>query len=853
MKKIYKNIAFLFVGIFMQIHLLAQVNCNGMVNISTSIWDCTAQLTPDIFVEGPTDIYDQVTLDITELGYDDLDVETEITVTAIVGSDTSTCVSIALLEDKTAPVAVTEQELTIILDENGEATITAGDVDNGSWDNCGDITLSVDPSEFTCEDIGQEDLTVMLTVVDESGNTNTGFTDVVVYQDLSPIACLTDISVNTDDGPVLIELDDVLFNQEPGTCDENYTLTILDASGEIVPDNIIWSAYAGTTLTANVSTPMNNSCWGTINVDGEVDCPPLTGDKIEWPSDLTLAILGADSDSLSPANLVEFFDIDPADAMPTIVDFDCEQVLATTYSDDIFIISNTSFQVSRTWTILDWTTGNTFFYLQIIDNAPNTDFICDTLPRTAPVGDCDSGHSLEDDVEWPADLAIADYRISPEELIEFSGVDPLDAEPSFYNAPDSYSAEYIDYLVDLGPDELTLGRQWTVTRSDIGGSALFWIYTQTIVVDLGAFSNLVTVETIKARPVPDVEVTQDIITDEDGNATVEDNDILNPFLADDPQNGLDILDLFIMRQHILAINFMDDLQLIAADVNENNSLTTLDLVLVERVILGIDTELSSTWNFIDKPIENSLSPKAQYIAIKPGDVNDSAVLGANNFSGENGLEYSDQLVNAGETLKIPFSVSEEMIAHGAEISFTIDNAALEVTEVLSGHFANSVSFNQSENGELNIVLMNPEDATAQEIEAGDALFQITVEAKENTVLSWALDLNENRNSFYIAENQELILFNEVVDGEIISGLEDYDALEGITAYPNPASDYLHFELSNGTFGDDYNLSLFNTAGQVVLTSDKQQNIDISRLPNGLYYYAIVSDQKLAKGKVIISK
>jgi len=848
MKKIYKNLILIFFATLMQIHLIAQVNCNDMVYISLNPWDGTADIEADWFVQGG-DQYDQLLIDVNQVDCDDIGTPVIVNITAIMGSDTSSCESMAIVEDKTPPVVVVTTGLEILLDENGEANITPEVIDNGTWDNCDGVTMSVSPSSFTCADLWEE-VTVTLTAEDESGNTNTAWTTVIVTQDNGAIACNADVSVNVDDGPVLLEVDDILFSVQHEGCSENLQLVLTDAAGQVVPDNIVSSSYAGTDLYATISNTLGNSCFTLVTVNGEVDCEDFTEDNITWPNDISIAILGVDTDSLSPASLIEFYEVDPSDAMPTIINYDCEQNIAMTYSDQIITIDNFSFKVVRTWTIFDWISSNDFTHNQIIDNFPITDFICDTLPRTAPVGDCDSGHTPDDDVEWPGDLYIEDYRITPEELIMYSGVDPLDSSPSFYNEPDEYSAEYVDYLIELQPEELTLGREWTVTRDDAPGA--YWVYLQTIVVNLAGFNNLVTVETITNRPVPDVEVTQGTITDELGQATVDPDDLVNPWLEDDPQNGLDILDLFIMRQSILGIEYMNDLQNIAADVNESEAVTTLDLVLVERVILGIDTELSSNWWFLDKPADANLSPKAQYIAVKPGDVNDSAILGANNFGGESGLKFKDQLVNEGEIIKVPFFVSEDVEMHGAELSFTLDTDAFEVDAILSPYFANSVQYNVTDEGKLNLILMNKDLSDLEQITTDQALFQITLTAKENTVLSWALSLNENRESFYLDANTERILFNEVVDGEIISGTQNLEELGGVNVYPNPASAILKISSSHELNLEDFVMTLTNQAGKLMLVNKGNLEIDISNLSSGMYFYTIAQGNKLAKGKIVIA-
>ncbi|MCF8459211.1 MAG: T9SS type A sorting domain-containing protein [Flavobacteriales bacterium] len=83
---------------------------------------------------------------------------------------TSGCVS--------SSVTAIGQPITVQLGTNGEATIDAADLDNGSTSDCGAPTLSVGQSLFTCSDIGVNQ--VALTATDISGNTSTTMVDVTV-------------------------------------------------------------------------------------------------------------------------------------------------------------------------------------------------------------------------------------------------------------------------------------------------------------------------------------------------------------------------------------------------------------------------------------------------------------------------------------------------------------------------------------------------------------------------------------------------------------------------------------------------------------------------------------------------
>ena len=60
--------------------------------------------------------------------------------------------------DTTAPTVVTK-DITVQLDANGNASITAGDIDNGSSDNSGQVSLSISQNNFDCDDITATQMT----------------------------------------------------------------------------------------------------------------------------------------------------------------------------------------------------------------------------------------------------------------------------------------------------------------------------------------------------------------------------------------------------------------------------------------------------------------------------------------------------------------------------------------------------------------------------------------------------------------------------------------------------------------------------------------------------------------------
>ncbi len=125
-----------------------------------------------------------------------------------------------------------------------------------------------------------------------------------------------------------------------------------------------------------------------------------------------------------------------------------------------------------------------------------------------------------------------------------------------------------------------------------------------------------------------------------------------PVRNDDPLNGVSTFDLVLINKHILGLDTLESpYKLIAADANKSRSITTFDIVTLRKLILGIDTVLpnSNAWRFIpaDYTFPNPLNPfstifpeaatptlpaqpPAQPIAVnftglKVGDVNGSAL------------------------------------------------------------------------------------------------------------------------------------------------------------------------------------------------------------------------------------
>lgn len=114
---------------------------------------------------------------------------------------------VVMVVDNINPVAIA-QNITVALNENGIATITGDDLDNGSTDNCSIVNKGVNVSSFSCDNLGAN--TVTFIVEDAGGNTNSTTAIVTVEDNLNPLAIGQDITVDLAGNPsVTITAEDV--------------------------------------------------------------------------------------------------------------------------------------------------------------------------------------------------------------------------------------------------------------------------------------------------------------------------------------------------------------------------------------------------------------------------------------------------------------------------------------------------------------------------------------------------------------------------------------------------------------------------------------------------------------------
>ncbi len=113
------------------------------------------------------------------------------------GNNMATCTAIVTVKDATAPTAMCKN-INVFLDNNGHASITPADVNNGSTDNCGIATMTINNSQFDCGQIGGSPVAVVLTLKDQYNNQSSCIAYVTVKDAIAPVAICGDITVQLD-------------------------------------------------------------------------------------------------------------------------------------------------------------------------------------------------------------------------------------------------------------------------------------------------------------------------------------------------------------------------------------------------------------------------------------------------------------------------------------------------------------------------------------------------------------------------------------------------------------------------------------------------------------------------------
>jgi len=383
----------------------------------------------------------------------------------------------------------------------------------------------------------------------------------------------------------------------------------------------------------------------------------------------------------------------------------------------------------------------------------------------------------------------------------------------------------------------------------------------------------------------DVTVTA---TSSDGNsiATVTENGLfqlslpknntytLTPEMDTDPLNGVTTFDLVLISKHILGLQlFNSPYQYVAADVNQSGTISAYDMVQLRQLILNINQKFpnNTSWKFVDETYEfTTANPAAEqysqsvelsnmaaqeqvgFMAVKIGDVNQSVSFLQSNVAESRSftaIQVEDKEMVAGQPYTVDF-----MLPSGTELEgyqFTIDYSDLELVELVeSTAKTHNFGYNLTKRGLLT-TSWNTDGAGATESET--KLFSLVFKSTTGGRLSEKLSIT---SSVTTAEAYD-------TKGNITNVKLDFNSaqpasMELYQNRPNPFRDNtaIGFYL---TKAGDASLTILDVQGKVLkeITGTyeigyHEVQINAAELSeSGVLYYQLTTDKKQVVKRMIV--
>ena len=903
------------------------------------------------------------------------------------------------VRDNTDPVAICDQFTTVSIKTNGYTEVTANAIDDGSFDECGAVTLKVrrmeDPCSFgadtawfdkvgfCCLDADKTRM-VQLLVTDAGGNTNICMVSVNVQEKVNPtITCPSDRTIT-----------DCLFTFDPSLNGSNAAFgaaVITDncpANNTLIHKLVDLRNHCGIgavvrTFTVTAGPIAHGSCTQTIifenndpfyiNPNNALD----PDDDIIWPKNY-IATGQCTFAGLLPETLPD------SSSVPKISEDACDLV-GTKYSDQVFQFTTNGacYKIIRTWTVIDWCqkddAGKNLIWtyeqeIKVMDkNAPvitsNTVLrLALTYDGACKDGDVDLIATATDctpaaDLKWSYTItrggivyktglgnnATGKYPIGIYNIVftvedkcgnasttSFNfeirnakaptavckqglasalvlmdtdgngiGDTPMTIlKPSYFDNKSGHQCGYpvkLSFSDDLD-DTLAIFRcadkgkraiELWVTDSN-GNTAVCktFVDIQDTKVPKLCPANLVSNvsgKTIKENNEEIQSVNVEIKGSEINPTTTDfsggyafgsvpsgENYQIIPSKDGDDMNGVSTLDIVLIQRHILGIDKLTSpYKLIAADVNGSGRITAADLTDLRKLVLGLNPSLleNTSWRFVDAAykfpdpndpwmtpfpelynIENlSGNMDIDFVGIKIGDINGNAQgrNGLNQTQSRSKMVYTlhDAQLIKGDIVEIPVYAAEAQTLFGIQANFSASE--MIIREIKGGK-----------------VLIKPEDyiiptvgsasmsvssANGTYLSKGDVLFTIEAEILKTGKLSEKLSLNQSMSpEVYINSNME----TKTIALDFRSNTNGSFELIGNNPNPWNANTSISFVLPRDGMVS-FKVKDYSGRSVIAQISQYSEGMNVINLQksdvgqSGVYIYELRYEDKVLRGKMIL--
>jgi len=348
--------------------------------------------------------------------------------------------------------------------------------------------------------------------------------------------------------------------------------------------------------------------------------------------------------------------------------------------------------------------------------------------------------------------------------------------------------------------------------------------------------------------------------------------VMTPDKDGDDLNGVSTLDLVLIQKHILGLKpITNPYMLLAANANTDNKVSASDILALRKLILGESSDIGKSWRFMPKnyqfvnpvnpygetvPSSASINPKenttVDFYGIKIGDMNFSLI---ESRSSENLVFAIDaQNIVPGE-VAVPVYSENINAAEGFQFTIKYDNDVLSFNEIealaLKSLSNSNIGLSKADNG---IITISWNKVGQETISNEEPLFVLKFNANKATDLQNALTFNSS------------VVKKEAYNAELeVMGIElNYrNAGNEFTLYqntPNPFSEFtdINFFLPENTKGT---LTINDLSGKVVMIKegDFTKGLNTVRINkselnvSGVMYYRLETEGNTATRKMILIK
>ncbi len=527
-----------------------------------------------------------------------------------------------------------------------------------------------------------------------------------------------------------------------------------------------------------------------------------------------------------------------------------------------------------TWTATDGC-GNTTIARQniAIDDNVAPDAICGFVVRdmdstniiTVLASELDNGSSDNCGEELSILIRRAGDNSSPAESIEFTCADLGVNDVELWVMDNMGNQDMCPAQVDIrdGLSTCGFGASNLILRGDI------------------RTPDNITLENARIALMMNGAEVQSMTTDIDGKFHFENLELnqsysLESHKNDDYLNGISTLDLVLMQRHILGLQKIDSpYKLIAADINNSHSISAVDIVLLRRLILGHIDELpnNESWKFIDKsfrftdpenpwnyPVSIELGPISESMtkeitAIKIGDLN--ANVAANSGIASSRRDHSKSLLTSikmvqSNTVVFQVRSAEDIKAIGLQLEFVYDDQKLKFKTVRSPKMEIVRDMFRVQSGKISLSVAHAEERLIRD---DDVLLEFIFEFRGDSQLNDQLI----RLNYNPAFNNEIYTSDLTAFPVEVHKMEDFDDVVLYQNKPNPfdhrtfiefdipKEETVTFELFDINGSRVHSLSRRFSAGRNQIKIDREQ----LQLNKGIYYYQIHAQKRSLTMKMII--